>query len=133
MKTKYLAVCLLLLGYLVLLAPASLMAVPPRPLGDSKVLTPIPALPGYPEGIAVREGLVYVSGPASFGVPGDLIPSKTFAYDEDTGALVKTITIQGQTDPLNALLCSAFGEGDNLVFDVFVNDKAANLFKDDED
>lgn len=58
MKMKHTALCSLLLGSVALLAPQSIIAVPPRPLGDSKVLTAIPALPGYPEGIAVHEGLV---------------------------------------------------------------------------
>jgi hypothetical protein len=93
MKIKYAAFCALLLGAVALLAPPSVIANPPRPLGDSKVLTAIPALPGYPEGIAVHEGLVYVSGPAAFGVPGNFMPSKIFAYDTDTGALERTITI----------------------------------------
>jgi hypothetical protein len=83
MKIKYPAVCSLLLGSCFLLVPLPLKAVPPRPLGDSKVLTPVPALPGYPEGISVHEGLVYVSGPAAVGVPGNFMPSKIFAYDED--------------------------------------------------
>ena len=65
MKMKYAAFCSLLLGAAALLAPQSVIAVPPRPLGDSKVLTAIPALPGYPEGLAVHEGLVYVSGAPS--------------------------------------------------------------------
>ena len=125
MKTRHAALCLLLLGSFALLAPPSVIANPPRPLGDSKVLTAIPALPGYPEGIAVHEGLVYVSGPAAFGVPGNFMPSKIFAYDEDTGALEKTITIQGQPGPLNAISCIAFGEDDNL----FVVDEALGILK----
>jgi sugar lactone lactonase YvrE len=125
MKTKYAALCSVLLGSVALLTPPSVIAVPPRPLGDSKVLTAVPALPGYPEGIAVHEGLVYVSGPANFGVPGNFIPSKIFAYDEDTGALVKTITIQGQIGPLNAISCIAFGEDDNL----FVVDEGLGILK----
>lgn len=124
MKMKYIALYSLL-GALALLAPAPAIAVPPRPLGDSKVLTPLPAVPGYPEGIAVHDGLVYVSGPAAFGVPGNFGPSKIFAYDEDTGVLVKTITIQGQTGPLNAISCIAFGEGDNL----FVADEGQGILK----
>ncbi|MEA3208613.1 MAG: hypothetical protein QOE70_1670 [Chthoniobacter sp.] len=114
MKIKHPALCSLLLGSLALLPPASVSAGSARPIGDSKVLTAIPALPGYPEGIAVHEGLVYVSGPAAFGVPGNFIPSKIFAYDADTGALARTITVQGQPGPLNALSCIAFGEDDNL-------------------
>jgi len=125
MKTKYPALCSLLFGSFALLAPQSLLADPPRPIGDSKVLTPVPALPGYPEGIAVHDGLVYVSGPAAFGVPGNFIPSQIFAYDEDTGALEKTITVQGQTGPLNALSCIAFGDDDNL----FVVDEGQGILK----
>jgi sugar lactone lactonase YvrE len=123
MKIKDIALCSLLGSLALLSSPA--LAVPPRPLGDSKVLTPVPAVPGYPEGIAVHDGLVYVSGPAAFGVPGNFGPSKIFAYDEDTGALVKTITIQGQTGPLNAISCIAFGEDDNL----FVADEGQGILK----
>ncbi len=125
MKMKYTALCSLLLGSVALLAPQSVSADPPRPIGDSKVLTPTPALPGYPEGIAVHEGLVYVSGPAAFGVPGNFIPSQIFAYDMDTGALARTITVQGQTGPLNALSCIAFGDDDNL----FVVDEGQGILK----
>jgi streptogramin lyase len=90
-----------------------------RALGDSRVIAPVP-FPGYPEGIAVHDGLIYTSGPAAFGVPGNFVPSKIFAFDEQTGALVKTITVQGQPGPLNALSCLAFGEDDNLyVIDEF--------------
>ena len=118
-------ICLLFLSSLALLLAPSAPAKSVRPLGDSNVLTPIPALPGYPEGIAVHDGLVYVSGPAAFGVPGNFIPSKIFAYDADTGALVKTITMQGQPGPLNALSCIAFGEDDNL----YVVDEGQGIVK----
>jgi sugar lactone lactonase YvrE len=84
-----------------------------RPIGDSKVIAAVP-FPGYPEGIAVHDGLIYTSGPAAFGVPGNFAPSKVFAYDIETGALVKTITIQNQAGPLKAISCIAFGEDDNL-------------------
>src|SRR4051812_24082356 len=117
--------CLLFLTLFALLLAPSAPGASPRPLGDSKVLTPIPAVPGYPEGIAVHGGLVYVSGPAAFGVPGNFIPSKIFAYDADTGALVNTITMQGQPGPLNALSCIAFGEDDNL----YVVDEGQGIVK----
>lgn len=125
MKLKYPALRSLLLSAFALIAPPLVIAGPSRPLGDSKVLTAIPAVPGYPEGIAVHDGLVYVSGPAAFGVPGNFVPSKIFAYDADTGALVKTITMQGQTGPLNALSCIAFGEDDNL----YVVDEGQGIVK----
>jgi sugar lactone lactonase YvrE len=88
-----------------------------RTLGDSKVIAPVP-FPGYPEGIAVHGSLVYVSGPAAFGVPGNFDASKIFAFDKETGALVKTITVQGQTQFPKAISCIAFGEdGDLYVLD----------------
>jgi len=115
MKTKItLFLALLLVGAVVLgqqIALASHDA--PRPLGDSKVLAPVP-FPGYPEGIAVHKDLVYVSGPAAFGVPGNAFASKVFAFDIKTGALRKTITIQGQTGPLKAISCIAIGDDDKL-------------------
>ncbi|MFL6231050.1 MAG: SMP-30/gluconolactonase/LRE family protein [Pyrinomonadaceae bacterium] len=104
-----LAVCAVLLGQQVVRADQPQA----RALGDSKVIAPV-GFPGYPEGIAVHDGLIYVSGPAAFGVPGNFAPSKIFAYDIETGALEKTITIQNQAGPLNAISCIAFGEDDNL-------------------
>jgi sugar lactone lactonase YvrE len=98
----------------------------PRPIGDSKVFAAVP-FPGYPEGIAVHDGLVYVSGPAAFGVPGNAEPSKIFAFDIHTGALVKTIAIQGQTGFLKAISCIAFGEDDNL----YVADEEQGVLKID--
>src|SRR2546422_9193378 len=46
-----------------------------RPIGDSRLIAPVP-FPGYPEGIAVHEGRIYVSTPAAFGVPGNFVPSE---------------------------------------------------------
>ena len=115
MKTKItLFLALLLLGAAVFGQQIALANNNPlRPLGDSKVLAPVP-FPGYPEGIAVHGNLVYVSGPAAFGVAGNAFASKVFAFDIKTGALVRTITIQGQTGPLKAISCIAFGEDDKL-------------------
>jgi sugar lactone lactonase YvrE len=121
------ALCSILLGALALLVPPSGVAGNPRPIGDSNVFTQLPALPGYPEGIAVHKGLVYVSGPAAFGVPGNFIPSQIFAYDLKTGALAKTITMQNQPGPLNAISCIAFGEDDHL----YVVDEGLGIVKID--
>src|SRR4051794_33018356 len=84
-----------------------------RPMGDSKKIAPVP-FPGYPEGIVVHEGIAYTSGPAAFGVPGNFVPSKIFGFDINTGALLKTIVVQNQTGPLNALSCITVDENDNL-------------------
>ncbi|MDT5061629.1 MAG: hypothetical protein QOH63_2088 [Acidobacteriota bacterium] len=115
MRTKITLLFTLLLGCAVLLGQQSTLAVgnSARPIGDSKVFAAVP-FPGYPEGIAVHDGLVYVSGPAAFGVPGNADPSKIFAFDINTGALVKTIAVQGQTRFPKAISCIAFGEDDNL-------------------
>jgi sugar lactone lactonase YvrE len=115
MKTKISVFTLLLLGVAGLFGQQFVLASGPtsRPLGDSRVLAHVP-FPGYPEGIAVHKGLVYVSGPAAFGVPGNASPSKVFAFDIRTGALVRTITIQGQTNYPKAISCVAFGEDDKL-------------------
>jgi sugar lactone lactonase YvrE len=94
-----------------------------RPLGDSKVLAPVP-FPGYPEGIAVYEGVAYVSGPAAFGVPGNGVPSPIFGFDVKTGALVRTITVQNQVG-LHALSCLTVDEAGNL----YVVDESQGIVK----
>lgn len=91
-----------------------------RPLGDSKVIAKVP-FPGYPEGVLVHDGIIYVSGPASFG---NFPPSKIFGFDKKTGALVKTITIQNQ-GPVKALSCMAVDDNDNL----YVVDEGLGIVK----
>jgi len=84
-----------------------------RPLGDSKLIAPVP-FPGYPEGIVVYDSVAYVSGPAAFGVPGNFVPSLIFGFDTKTGALVRTITVQNQVGPLHALSCITADDAGNL-------------------
>ena len=107
-----------------LLAASTLAPAQPRALGDSRLVASVP-FPGYPEGIAVYDGRFYVSGPAAFGVPGNFQPSKIFVYDVKTGAMVDTITIQGQTGPLNAISCIAFDEEGHL----YVADEGGRVLK----
>lgn len=116
---KTLLLSLLLSAGLSFAQPAS------RPLGDSKVFAPVP-FPGYPEGIAVRDGRVYVSGPANFGVPGNFVPSTIFVYDVNTGAMVDTLYVQNQPGPLKAISCIAFGEGDDLYV---ADESSASILK----
>ena len=78
-----------------------------RPLGDSRVLAPFPANPGYPEGIAVNDRIVYVSGPAQFG---NFLQPVVIAYDIETGAVVAQYPLHGQ----NPLAPQA---GTGLAFD----------------
>jgi len=84
-----------------------------RSFGDVLVLGTVPASTGFPEGIAVRGNKFYVSGPARFGTAGDATPSRVFAFDIDTGALLATYDIQGEDlNQDHANSCIAFdGEG----------------------
>jgi sugar lactone lactonase YvrE len=66
-----------------------------RPFGDARVLAQVPTPPGFPEGIAVANGLVWVSGPATFGTIGKP-PSKVLLYDAGTGTLLRSWDIQGE-------------------------------------
>ena len=77
------------------LLPATSAASLIRPYGDAKVLATVPTPPGYPEGIAVKGNKVYVAGPARFGTTGTG-PSAVFAFDTNTGALVRTYETQGE-------------------------------------
>ncbi|MDX2152083.1 MAG: SMP-30/gluconolactonase/LRE family protein [Bryobacteraceae bacterium] len=79
-----------------LFALAVVSAFAQRPYGDSRVFAPVPDLPGYPEGIVVSKGKVYVSGPANFGVPGNNVPSRIHVFDLDTAAALPDIVIEGQ-------------------------------------
>lgn len=83
-----------------------------RPIGDSEVFASVPA-PGYPEGIAVRGGRIYVSGPASFGLAQ---APMVWAYDLKTKALVAQYPIQfmNQFAGMRALSCIAFGPDGKL-------------------
>jgi hypothetical protein len=65
-------------------------------LGSSRVLAVVPAVPGFPEGVAIRGNRVYVSGPANFGI---FTPSEVSVFDRDSGALVKTFPITLQPPP----------------------------------
>lgn len=66
-----------------------------RPFGDARVLAKVPTPPGFPEGIAYANGLVWVSGPATFGTVGKP-PSKVLLYHRATGFLVRSWDIQGE-------------------------------------
>ncbi len=77
------------------LAGAGVAGAAPRPFGDAKVLAKVPTPPGFPEGIAVANNLVWVSGPATFGTAGKG-PSKVLVYSAVTGTLVKTFDTKGE-------------------------------------
>jgi sugar lactone lactonase YvrE len=66
-----------------------------RPYGDARILARFPNPPGFPEGIAVRDGRVYVAGPATFGTTGKP-PSAVVAFDRSTGAQVRYYATKGE-------------------------------------
>lgn len=79
-----------------------------RAVGDSRFITSVGA-PGYPEGMAIRDGKFYVSGPAAFGVGFATV----FVHDLATGALLNTISIAGEPVPGGAS-CLTFDDEGNL-------------------
>lgn len=86
-----------------------------RPFGDVQVLATVPASTGFPEGIAVKGNKIYVSGPARFGTAGDGTPSRVFAYNADSGALLRTYDIQGEDlNQDHANSCIAFDDEGRL-------------------
>ncbi len=112
-----------------LLCPALGSADPEkRSLGDSRVFAAVP-FPGFPEGIAVNDDLVYVSGPASFGEPANEVPSRIFGYDLDTGDLVQEIEIQGQSIIPKAVSSIALDDEDGL----YVLDEQQGVLRIDVD
>ena len=108
MKTR------LLLSILVILMTFGVLWAADRPLGDSKVFATFPAVPGFPEGIAIRGKRVYVMGPANFGI---FTPSVVLAYNRKSGKLERTFPITLQDpDPavMKALSPGNFGPDGKL-------------------
>jgi len=66
-----------------------------RAVGDVHVLADVEETVPFPEGIVVRGDKFYVSGPAIFPTAGTP-PSRIGVFDVKTGALLKTLIIQGQ-------------------------------------
>jgi sugar lactone lactonase YvrE len=75
------------------LAQMALAAEPD--FGDVKVLAQVPQ-PGFPEGIVRRGFFTFVTGPATFGLAGNGIPSKIWVYNTYTGNLVYTKDVVGE-------------------------------------
>lgn len=69
--------------------------LPNHTVGEGSVFAPLPAQPGYPEGVVVVGDKVFVSGPAAFGTAGTG-PSAVSIFDRATGAALGTIPLQGE-------------------------------------
>lgn len=100
-NTKYSIISALLRGTTVVallltaFAQTALANDPDRPFGDVEVLAQVPQ-PGFPEGIVRRGLFTFVTGPATFGLAGNGIPSKIWVYNTFTGNLVLTKNVVGE-------------------------------------
>ncbi len=77
--------------------------------GEAKKLAPFPGNPGFPEGVAVKDGRVYAAGAATLGTTGSG-PSAVIAFDRTTGAQVRRYDTVGEN------LLSEHG-GSSIAFD----------------
>lgn len=75
----------------------------------------VPAVPGFPEGIAVNGHRVYVSGPARFGTAGTG-PSAIQVYDRKTGTLDATISVAGEALAFEHALSNIAVDGDGRIY-----------------
>ena len=66
-----------------------------RPIGETRVFTRVPS-PGHPEGILVRNGVVYVGTHTSMVGNAGKGPSKIFRYDLESGRPIDEYSIRGQ-------------------------------------
>jgi sugar lactone lactonase YvrE len=75
----------------------------------------VPAMPGYPEGVAVHGNSVFVSGPARFGTSGTG-PSAIQAYNRKTGQLEQTIVVQGEALAFEHALSNIAIDGQGRIY-----------------
>ncbi|HEX9712042.1 MAG TPA: hypothetical protein VGB52_05730 [Actinomycetota bacterium] len=87
-----------------------------RVIGDTQVFATLPADgPGMPEGIVVRDGVVFVSTHVSIRGNGSGPPSRIYRYDLGTGELLGSIEIQGQNlSATHGVLAMAFDAAGRL-------------------
>lgn len=99
---------------------AGWLAAPPAeaaqpPFGSITTFAPVPAVPGFPEGVAVHGNRVFVSGPARFGTAGTG-PSAIQVYDRKTGALVQTVVVAGEALAFEHALSNLAVDCDGRVY-----------------
>jgi sugar lactone lactonase YvrE len=107
-------------SFLALAVAGALLAVlaPPvgaaRALGETRVFTRVPA-PGHPEGILVRNGVVYVGTHTSMAGNAGGEPSRIFRYDLDSGRPIDAFRVQGQNlSAVHGLVGMAWGPDGRL-------------------
>ena len=103
-----------ILSMLLAALPSTAGAGPERQIGDTSLWTRIGA-PGMPEGIAVRDGVVYVSTHVSARGNAGAEASKIFRFDLETKQPLGAITVSGQTTSgTHGLLSIAFDASGRL-------------------
>ena len=107
-------------SFIALAAAGALLALPAvpvsaaRPFGDTRVFTRVPT-PGHPEGILVRDGIVYVGTHTSMTGNAGKDPSRVFRYDLDTGREIGQLVIEGQNlSAVHGLVGMAWGPDGRL-------------------
>lgn len=85
------------------------------PFGPIEVFAGVPAVPGFPEGVAVHGNRVFVSGPARFGTAGTG-PSAIQVYDRKTGDLVQTISVAGEALAFEHAVSNIALDGDGRLY-----------------
>ena len=86
----------------------------PRPFGETKVFTRVPS-PGHPEGILVRNGVVYVGTHTSMVGNAGGEPSRIFRYDLESGQPIDEFRISGQNlSAVHGLVGMAWGPDGRL-------------------
>lgn len=105
---------------LVLAVVGTLLTVPAppvgaaRPVGETRIFTRVPA-PGHPEGILVRDGIVYVGTHTSMMGNAGEQPSRVFRYDLESGRQIDHLVIQGQNlSEVHGLVGMAWGPDGRL-------------------
>ena len=107
-------------GLIVLAVVATLLTVPSppvgaaKPVGETRIFTRVPA-PGHPEGILVRDGVVYVGTHTSMMGNAGGEASRIFRYDLESGREIDHLVIQGQTlSEVHGLVGMAWGPDGRL-------------------
>ena len=88
-----------------------------RALGDTEVFATV-GEPGMPEGIAVRDGKVYVSTHTSVRGNRGQGPSKIFVYGLASGALLSEIVVAGQGQSVNHGVLALTFDADGRLYAV---------------
>ena len=112
--SRFTALCIMCALPLYLATMPSLAKSKPA-FGTITKFAAVPAMPGFPEGVAVHGNSVFVSGPARFGTAGTG-PSAIQVYNRKTGKLQQTISVQGEALAFEHALSNVAVDGDGRVY-----------------